>query len=107
MGSTALEVDSLPPELPGNMGLSIFWEIVKDREAWHAAAHEVAKSWTQLSDSTTTKKKNLTWETLKTLLSDYNGKKFNPSKNREETEHKILKKEFVPVVDLQVMLQKL
>ena len=54
MGSTALEVDSLPPELPGDMGLSIFWEIVKDREAWHAAAHEVANSWTQLSDSTTT-----------------------------------------------------
>ena len=50
---------------------------------------------------------NLIWETLKTLLSDYNGKKFNPSKNREETEHKILKKGFVPVVDLQVMLQKL
>ena len=54
MGSTALEVDSLPPELPGDMGLSIFWEIVKDGEAWHTAAHEVAKSWTQLSDSTTT-----------------------------------------------------
>ena len=50
---------------------------------------------------------NLIWETLKTLLSDYNGMKFNPSKNREETEHKILKKGFVPVVDLQVMLQKL
>ena len=23
---------------------------MKDREAWHAAAHRVAKSWTQLSD---------------------------------------------------------
>ena len=22
------------------------WEIVKDREAWHAAVHAVAKSWT-------------------------------------------------------------
>ena len=53
MGSPALEVDSLPIELPGDMSLSIFWEIVKDREAWHAAVHEVAKSWTQLSDSTT------------------------------------------------------
>ena len=25
-------------------------EFVMDREAWHAADHEVAKSWTQLSD---------------------------------------------------------
>jgi len=30
--------------------LSKFWEIVKDREAWHAAVHGVTKSWTQLSD---------------------------------------------------------
>ena len=29
-------------------------EIVKVREAWHAAVHEGAKSWTTLSDSTTT-----------------------------------------------------
>ena len=27
-----------------------FQEIVKDREAWHAAVHEVSKSWTTLSD---------------------------------------------------------
>ena len=26
--------------------LSKFWEIVKDRETWHAAVHGVAKSWT-------------------------------------------------------------
>ena len=27
-----------------DMDLSKFWEIVKDREAWHAAHHEFAKS---------------------------------------------------------------
>ena len=34
-----------------DMSLSKRWEIVKDREAWHVAVHEVAKSWTQLSNS--------------------------------------------------------
>ena len=29
-------------------------EIVKDRKAWHAAVHGVAKSWTGVSDRTTT-----------------------------------------------------
>ena len=33
-----------------DMSLSKLREIVKDREDWHAAVHEVAKSWTQLSD---------------------------------------------------------
>ena len=32
------------------MSLSKFWEIVKDREAWRAAIHGVAKSRTQLSN---------------------------------------------------------
>ena len=30
------------------MSLSKLWEIVKDRETWHAAVHEVTKSWKQL-----------------------------------------------------------
>ena len=33
-----------------NMNLSKLQEIVKNRKAWHAAVHGVAKSWTQLSD---------------------------------------------------------
>ena len=37
-----------------DMSLSKFWEIVKDREAWHAAVHGAAKSQTQLSNWTTT-----------------------------------------------------
>ena len=33
-----------------DMSLSKFREIVKDREAWPATVHGLARSWTQLSD---------------------------------------------------------
>ena len=35
-----------------DMNLSRLWELVMDREAWHAVVHEVAKSRTRLSDWT-------------------------------------------------------
>ena len=51
------EVTSLPTlrenwELRNNLGR--LQEMVRDREAWRAAVHGVAKSWTRLSDWTTT-----------------------------------------------------
>ena len=33
-----------------DVGLNELWELVMDREVWHAAIHGVAKSQTQLSD---------------------------------------------------------
>ena len=33
-----------------DMNVRKLWEILKDREAWRAAVHGVAKHWTRLND---------------------------------------------------------
>ena len=38
-----------------DVNLSKLWKMMRDREAWHAVVHGVAKSWTWLSDWTTNK----------------------------------------------------
>ena len=50
-----------------DFSLSKLQEIVKDREAWHAAVLGVTKSWTQLSWTTTWKKTSWSYENIWSL----------------------------------------
>ena len=56
-----------------DMNLSKFKEIMKDKRAWHAAAHGVTKSWTQLSNSTATIEEKL--EEILVIIQGLRGKK--------------------------------
>ena len=53
-----------------DMSLTKLQEIVKDREAWCIAVHEVTKNWTQLSDWTKTK--DYPWELKNWWRGDWN-----------------------------------
>ena len=44
-----------------HMSLSKFWEMVKDREAWHATVQGVAKSQTITAEQLNRNSKNLLW----------------------------------------------
>ena len=52
-GTTEDEMFGWHPHVWMDVNLSKLREIVKDKEAWHAAVHGVTKSWTELRDWTT------------------------------------------------------
>ena len=62
-----------------DMNLSKFREMVKDREAWHAAVHQVAKSWTIKAERFPTV---VLEKTLESLLNSKEIKLINPKGNQ-------------------------
>ena len=62
-----------------DMSLSKLWEIVKDREAWHAIVHGIVKSRTWLSNWTTPTSRENRQPVLKRLLDGFQGRVFKDS----------------------------
>ena len=55
-----------------DVSLSELWELVIDRESWHAVIHGIAKSWTWVSDWTELNWSDLTQVLIKLILMPVN-----------------------------------
>ena len=62
--------DEMTSTTQWTMSLNKFWEIVKVREAWHAAVHQVAKSQTWLSNWTITSSLRISQITYKIVMTN-------------------------------------